>query len=467
MVRSMRRIACTALALLGACAEPLVPLGDAPGTAERALVVDVPPQLAERLDVLFVVDNSETMYDEQMGLEMAFERLRGHLQFVSGGMPDLHVGVVSTDLGVGEAQVAGCTTEGDGARLQHASLYGDCLGPTDPFIRDELAGDMRVRNYDGDLTETFGCISQLGEAGCRYEQPLESMRLALDRGHVYNSGFLRDDAILAVVFLTNEDDCSAWNPALYDPLLDGASEGSKYRCFRHGVQCLGDDVREEGHFEGCEPRADSGFMPHVDEYVDFLLDPTDRGLGKPDPMRQVVVTGMIGDTALGEVEIHLDGEGEPQLLPTCAASDTDQVYPAVRLQSFLDGFTAGSQISSLCNTEPTGALSSTGREIRKRLGTICLDGPIADVDATTAGRQVDCNVLIRWPDPRAPKTALPACDQPWMPEDSSGSPCYTIKTGPETCGDFPTQLALDVWWGEGKSQPAGSHVEGWCLVDTE
>jgi hypothetical protein len=463
----MRRAACTALIVLTACLEPPVPLGDGPAAGERALVVEVPPQLSERLDLLFVVDNSETMDDEQMALQMAFERLRGHLGFVAGGMPDLHVGVVSTDLGVGDSEVPGCTAEGDGGRLQHTPRIGECAAPADAFIRDEVAGGLRITNYESSLTETFGCISQLGETGCRYEQPLESMRLALDRNHAYNTGFLRDDAILAVVFLTNEDDCTAWNPTLYDPALDGAAEGSKYRCFRHGVQCLGDDVREEGEFEGCEPRHDSQFMPHVTEYIDFLLDPTDNGLGKPDPLRQVVVAGMIGDTELGSVEIHLDGEGEPQLVPACADSETDSIYPAVRLQSFLDGFTNGGQISSLCNNEPTGALTSTGREIRKRLGTICLDGPIKDADPETAGRQPDCQVLIRWPDPRAPKTELPACDQPYMPDDSTAQPCYTIKTGPEMCGDFPTQLALDVSWGAGKQQPAGAHIEGWCLVDSE
>ena len=65
--------------------------------------------------------------------------------------------------------------------------------------------------------------------------------------------------------------------------------------------------------------------------------------------------------------------------------------------------------------------------------------------------------------------------RPYAPGDSSFFPCYTIKTGPEECGDFPTQLALAVH--EGRERPSealldehplglpGVRVVGECVVD--
>ena len=44
--------------------------------------------------------------------------------------------------------------------------------------------------------------------GCGIEGTLEVLRRALDGRHPENAGFLRDDALLLVVFVTNEDDNS-------------------------------------------------------------------------------------------------------------------------------------------------------------------------------------------------------------------------------------------------------------------
>jgi hypothetical protein len=59
----------------------------------------------------------------------------------------------------------------------------------------------------------FSCIAQLGPDGCGYEQSLEAMYRALDPA--VNPGFIRDDAALAVLFITDEDDCSARDTSLY------------------------------------------------------------------------------------------------------------------------------------------------------------------------------------------------------------------------------------------------------------
>ena len=68
-----------------------------------------------------------------------------------------------------------------------------------------------------DLVKTFTCMASLStstQAGCGFEHQLESVYAALHGTDVSampteNVGFLRDDAFLAVVLVTNEDDASA------------------------------------------------------------------------------------------------------------------------------------------------------------------------------------------------------------------------------------------------------------------
>ncbi len=445
--------------LCAACAEPLVPVGGR-AVGEPALVVDIPPVRGTAVDLLFVIDNSETMTSRQQALNLTFERMKDHLSFVPGGMPDMHIGVVSTDLGVGSAdwQVSGCTIDGDAAQLQ--GPISGCPELTESFLRDYRDGNLREVNYgERQLHEAFQCISMLGNQGCNYEQPLEVMRRALDRSITTGDGFVRTDALLGVVILTDEDDCSVKDTRFFDPALDTSGQLSKFRCFEKGVVCGGDDVRREGEFEGCEPNEQSEYLHGTAEYAAFLDQV------KPDP-GQVVVAGMIGAASLVEVEVILDDQ--PQVVPACTDDQGTPAYPAVRLQHFLQDARQQGEVSSLCGGgEPLDALSAYARRLRKALGTACLDGDLIDIDEDSPGLQFACTVWDRYPD--GDTVELPACEDPYMPATSDVVPCYAIKTGIEACGDFrPHQLALQVWRGSWEAgQPEGVHTLGECLVTAD
>ncbi len=442
--------------LLCACTEIPVPVGTR-GDGNYAVVVDVPPYINRDLDLLFVVDNTATMESRQRALRQGFAKLESHLEFAEGGVPNLHVGVVSTDLGTGTWSVPGCVDGGDGAALQNAPRLSGCEAPDGRFLRDYSDGTGRDTNFgQQSLTDAFACISQLGTSGCQFEQPLEAMRRALDGEAAVNDGFLRPGAALGVVIITDEDDCSVTDNGIFDPMLDGSGEVTKFRCFEQGVICGGDDVRLEGEYSGCEPKPDSPFMPDTARYATFLSDL------KIDP-KNVVVTGMIGTASLIEVQVNVNDQ--PQLVPACSDDLGDPTYPAVRLQSFL-GEAGGGELSSLCGDSPLDALSGTARTLRKTLGTHCLDGDLLDVDPDTAGLQPDCHVYDQYPD--GSRMALPQCSSPYRPGASTRVPCYAIKTGPAECGDFmPHQLALQVWRGAWDApQPSGAHTIGECLVAT-
>ena len=168
----------------------------------------MPATLNRDLDLLFVIDNSGSMAEEQVALTQRFGRLTSSLNRVAGGLPDLHLGVISTNVGTGGVAIGGCSSatrpRGDDGNL----LTNQCAALSGSFISDLKNPDgSRVANYTGDLESLFTCMARLGATGCGFEQPLEAMFRALQPGK--NPGFLRPSARLAVVILSDEDDCSA------------------------------------------------------------------------------------------------------------------------------------------------------------------------------------------------------------------------------------------------------------------
>jgi hypothetical protein len=267
------------LALVGGCTQE-----GAIGRVREQTILD--PQ---KLDVLFVVDNSDSMREEQA---LYLPLLIRQLASLPGGLPSLHVGVVSTDLGAGGHAAEACAHQGDGGALQDAPRVAGCTPPAGAFIADEIAGDRRQRNYSGSLEDAFMCIAPLGIAGCGLEQPLAAMRRALDGSASKNAGFLRDDAFLAVIILTDEDDCSAAQPELlFDPApaLDDPQGPlgafSSFRCTRFGLDCDGGPPAAPGEHTGCAPR-DASYVHHTDAFVEFLT-----GLKDPAGLLVSVVAG--------------------------------------------------------------------------------------------------------------------------------------------------------------------------------
>jgi hypothetical protein len=62
------------------------------------------------------------------------------------------------------------------------------------------------------LEDVFSCLATaVGVAGCGEEHQLQAVRVALNPQsfNQQNVGFLRADAYLAIVLITDEDDCSA------------------------------------------------------------------------------------------------------------------------------------------------------------------------------------------------------------------------------------------------------------------
>ena len=61
---------------------------------------EIPINLSRDLDLLFVIDNSISMKQEQDSLSANFPDFIDILEGIEGGLPSLHLGVVSSDMGM-------------------------------------------------------------------------------------------------------------------------------------------------------------------------------------------------------------------------------------------------------------------------------------------------------------------------------------------------------------------------------
>jgi hypothetical protein len=239
--------------------------GGAGGDGDGAGGEDPGPEMkATKLDVLFVIDNSISMYEKQQALVQAVPTLVGRLvdpyciysdsttvPATNGTCPgnsvreiapvrDMHVGVITSSLGHRGGDV--CVVDpnempprqvDDKAHLIGTVRTGLASWNGSGFLKWDAAGQAMPpgESNAAALTNALqAMIAAAGDRGCGYEAPLEAMhRFLVDPEppeSVSNDGaftvltgvdttllaqrsaFLRPDSALIVILLSDEDDCS-------------------------------------------------------------------------------------------------------------------------------------------------------------------------------------------------------------------------------------------------------------------
>ena len=221
------------------------------------------------LDILFVLDNSASMVGEQKALATSFGRL---VSYLDEGEVDYHIAVVTT--GMESPMCPACdpiedsciNTTGENGRFQDRICYNqgdednpDYVCDSDPACRTVDSGNLSCF-YDQDKRGTVF----VGVKGCGYERGLAAMRTALDSDLLngYNQGFLRETARLAVIVVSDEDDCGEVGD-VYEMSGDGGNI-----CY-----FAAKTVGPEGEtFHSDDPEQRPYQLTPVDEYRDFLLD---------------------------------------------------------------------------------------------------------------------------------------------------------------------------------------------------
>ena len=307
-----------------------------------------------KIDYLFVVDNAADMCQAQATLVASFGRLAELLEDTD--RHDYRIAVISADL---EAEsdrgrflsgpVDGSSTPCPGVETDPSRVFdpADC----DASLPTVLRGGRPDRNVHGraDLERLAGCLLTRGTQGDAIGKGLEAMRLALScsgpnrehfaqccQGDTYDPAcvvdagpgpsFLRPDAVLWVVFLSNKDDCSTpadnlaasaqaicrYGPADRDG--DGVPDGyadpqlcsaDPRACFEQA--CGGDDAEtcyrsrcrlSRSSLDNCVWHRQA--LTPVEAYYEFLI-----GL-KVRPDRQIIVSAITGPRLYTEAghELH-------------------------------------------------------------------------------------------------------------------------------------------------------------------
>jgi hypothetical protein len=346
---------------------------------------------ADQVDLLFTIDNSGSMTEEQASLAEQLPRLVGVLasgdrdptidadgdgasddvgdDFAPVG--DLHVGVVTTDLGVGPAMVPTCDAVGDDAVLATDSLPG--VAGCDPTYPTFLA--FGASDDPAEFARDASCLTTRGNGGCGFEQQLEATLKAItpstctdpwctfdrgSRGHAdgANAGFLRPDSLLALVILTDEEDCSAADIDVIDPASTRYSGELNLRCFYN-------------------PSA----LHPISRFVDGLLatrrEPSDLVYAAIAGVPTYLTTSTSTYEeilAAPEMVEMLDPTMTNRLRPSCNVPGRGVAFPPRRLVEVargLDARGASGIVESICQADFTPALDALIERVGERVVAGC------------------------------------------------------------------------------------------------
>ncbi len=176
----------------------------------------------EKVDLLFVIDNSGSMEDEQANLVASFPGFIAAMRDILADTQGYNVGVISTDVYTGDTT---CLPLTEGILITQTAGNGASNAVCAPY-----ASGKRYMTEDDDLETKFACAAQIGISGDGNERPMAALQAALSPGLTgpggCNEGFLREDALLVVVIITDEEDDHEIDGCMQNPQPGSPGEPS-------------------------------------------------------------------------------------------------------------------------------------------------------------------------------------------------------------------------------------------------
>jgi hypothetical protein len=430
------------------------------------------------LDLLFMIDDSSSMTSMQQKLLVQLPTFMQALQNPqTGSLPSLHVAVVSQDMGAPSDVDIRCTVSGKDGVFQSAP-EGTCtattLTPGATFISDADG----MPNFTDPIGTVFQCIGLLGAKGCGFEHQLAAIDRALGADGSpppsENANFLRPEAYLGIVMLTNEDDCSApSDTTIYaenghqQNIMNPDGPVANYRCNggpRGGHLCQDPASANPTAYATppLVPPADASGTPtrlplaacEDNESGSSALIPVSKFVSdikalKPDPDNQILVAGIIGPAAPYAVEWDpaqmgqntQQGEVWPQVQHSCGSqTDTNPLVnpdalqittdgsfgdPGVRETQFLNAF-PHSVIASICDPTYAASMTDIADQLNRLFTPPCIT---AHIQNDSQGQPM-CAVIENQSDAQGNtiSKALQNCS-----ENGNAQPCWSLVAGTGTC----------------------------------
>jgi hypothetical protein len=458
------------------------------GTVVYNLRDPIPP--VGKVDLVFVVDNSPSMAAKQQKLATAFPKLITDLTNpCTGELPDLRVAIVTSDMGTGGISSTGsCGPRADG------SIWGDqgrfqftnaaACGVTDTsrsWLFENRNADPVQKNFAGDFSTIFGCLaSAAGTDGCGYAQPLRALESAFfdpSNAKLQRVLFLRPDAYLGIIIITDQDDCSAGSESgIFTDVPAAAGESSSLRCTTRASACSGQNLSISPGYpttaafaasltacttrtDFCSADIDTSQPTDCNPLVDYRAIANEIKQLKASPYDQITVVGIFGwpltyTADVVTAQLIIDQRPNPDVSdtayprifdvwPICydpshqpanqaAGFDPDAAAmggtAGLRISAFLDQFGANGMRFSICDPDLSLAMESVGRDMTCPMHYLCIDSKLLDTDLTQPGVQASCRVWLSVPpvgSPGGPYTEsapYPECD-----DARSVVPCWYVS----------------------------------------
>ena len=216
------------------------------------------------MDILFVIDDSGSMSEEQANLGAnfpAFFDVIHEYETKAGESLDYHVGFTTT--GITKYR----ESNGPGGQLTMIEE-----GDDGALVNGSCSQDIGWITRETENADTlFGCVSNVGISGPVDEMPLEAMRLSIttEVRNGVNAGFYRDDALLGIVILTDEDDQSIKTAA-----VDGSESTFPIEAYVAGLDHFKGDRAKwavaaiNGGSNGCSSQlGNAAPAPRLEEFI--------------------------------------------------------------------------------------------------------------------------------------------------------------------------------------------------------
>ncbi len=414
-------LAAAALLTLTACNDHPLKEVELSRTAETVIGVDIAP--LRSVDILFVIDNSGSMAAEQANLAANLAPLIEILEREDISA-DYRIAVTTTDTDDGACAGTGpedgsfvatscrsrleqfLTPPGfepaeDARQSACTELCPESLAdlrPTPSAL--EVGGDAAVRPWIENIlgqtnlppevsaAQAFACLGPQGVNGCGFESPLQAMSRALVRAQRTTEdefGFMRDDAILLVVFVTDEADCSTQGRA-----PEGLRQQGSAGCWHAGVSCSQledgslDCVSANLDLEGNAVDGDDAVLTPVETFVSLLEGiEADKRARSGNEELSVMVSVVAGvPTEYPDVAVSY-GDQTPfaqdyGVDAGCRSAYGDAV-PPVRLLEFADAFAPEDHpnVSSVCAESYSPAFEALAQRLLESFEPACSETCLA------------------------------------------------------------------------------------------
>lgn len=276
------------------------------------------------------------------------------------------------------------------------------------------------------LATQAACLVLQGDDGCRVGQPLEALARGLENDAASDSGFLVRSHLLALLVVSEEDDCSIRDSGLFDtPEWTSGTVGPQTACSfppENEVFLFPSDSSDVAAIV----RAQGTSAPSLRTYHDRFIEL--KG-GDPEAVLFGAVVGVPNQAVDGQPDLTCQADGVglaangcldhpdmAQVDHACVLTDDTGVESVIavlgrRFVKTAQTFGANGYVTSICNEDWTPAMRSFAAMIARQIRPACfgteLDWVKNDKACDNCGRVETCDVIAtieqlqKGPDPVA------------------------------------------------------------------